>query len=446
MTLWFVLTVMIAVAAVLVSSPFIRRLERARLQSSGDLAVYRDQLREIASETALGLIDNAQAESASLEIKRRILAADRAGNPSNAPLSWQERRFAITAVTAIVIFGSIVLYAIVGSPDLPAATRQAAVEPSAVQPSTANSALKPASMQSAAQPQSATSSPPPATQTGAPPQTGLPPVEEMIQRLLTKLERNTQDPEGWRLLGWSYFSIERFADAANAYSKAIELRPASAEYRSARAEALIRGADGTVTPEARKDLDEAAKLDPKDSRARFFIGLAKEQAGDKAAAFADWNSLLADADPNEPWLSDLKQRVTDLRRDLGNDGATPPPAATPKASSPGLLETLRAADKKRPQGEPVARDPRPEDIRNAEKMAPEDRTAMIRGMVDGLASRLDQSPRDADGWIKLIRSRVVLGDAEQAKKSFQRALAVFTEDGPERTRIVEAAQQLGLNP
>jgi cytochrome c-type biogenesis protein CcmH len=437
MTLWFVLTVMIAIAAVLVSSPFIRRLERARLQSSGDLAVYRDQLREIENEAALGLIENAQAESASLEIKRRILAADRAGDPSNAPLSWQERRFAITAVTAIVIFGSIGLYAIVGSPGLPAATRQAAVEPSAVPPSIAN--LKPASVQ----PQSATSSP--ASQAGAQPQSGLPPVEEMIQRLLTKLERNAQDPEGWRVLGWSYFSIERFADAANAYSKSIELRPASAEYRSARGEALIRGADGIVTPEAKKDLDEAVKLDPKDSRARFFIGLAKEQAGDKAAALSDWNGLLADADPSEPWLSDLKRRVTDLRQDLGSDGAALPPAA-PKVSGSGLLEALKAADKAKPPSDPAARDPRPEDIRNAEKMAPENRTAMIRGMVDGLASRLDQSPRDADGWIKLIRSRVVLGEAEQAKKSFQRALAVFTEDGPERTRIVEAAQQLGLNP
>ncbi len=41
---------------------------------------------------------------------------------------------------------------------------------------------------------------------------------------------------------------------------------------------------------------------------------------------------------------------------------------------------------------------------------------MIRGMVDGLANRLEQQPRDAEGWIKLIRSRVVLGDAELANK------------------------------
>lgn len=71
---------------------------------------------------------------------------------------------------------------------------------------------------------------------------------------------------------------------------------------------------------------------------------------------------------------------------------------------------------------------------------------MIRGMVDGLANRLEQQPRDSEGWIKLIRSRVVLGDAELANKSLKRALSVFSEDGPERTQIVDAARQLGLGP
>jgi len=71
---------------------------------------------------------------------------------------------------------------------------------------------------------------------------------------------------------------------------------------------------------------------------------------------------------------------------------------------------------------------------------------MIRGMVDGLANRLEQQPRDAEGWIKLIRSRIVLGDTELANKSLERALTIFREDEPERTRIVDAARQLGLNP
>jgi cytochrome c-type biogenesis protein CcmH len=71
---------------------------------------------------------------------------------------------------------------------------------------------------------------------------------------------------------------------------------------------------------------------------------------------------------------------------------------------------------------------------------------MIQGMVDSLARRLEQSPRDADGWIKLIRSRVVLGEADLAKGALARGLAVFADDKQEQDRIAAAAQQLGLSP
>ena len=70
---------------------------------------------------------------------------------------------------------------------------------------------------------------------------------------------------------------------------------------------------------------------------------------------------------------------------------------------------------------------------------------MVQSMVDRLASRLEKSPRDADGWIKLIRSRVVLGEAELAKQALARSIEAFNDDTQERDRIIAAAQQLGLN-
>ena len=84
-------------------------------------------------------------------------------------------------------------------------------------------------------------------------------------------------------------------------------------------------------------------------------------------------------------------------------------------------------------------------MQTAEAMPPADRSIMIRVMVDGLADRLEQSPRDADGWIKLMRSRVVLGESELARQALARGLAVFADDAPERDRIVAAAHRLGLN-
>ncbi len=446
MILWLILTAMISAAAVLMSAPFIRRQERSRLQSAGNLAVYRDQLKEIESELAQGLIDGLQADNASTEIKRRILAAGNADEASGTPLSRHERNFAVTSVTAMVIFGSILLYVVVGSPELPSASptrasaeRQVATTSATSTPSTL------AATQAVARSPSAPPAPPSAPAVNGQPQTGLPPVEEMIERLQTRLQRNSKDPEGWRMLGWSYFSLERFADAADAYAKAIELRPDSADFHSARGEALVRGADGVVTREASKEFEQALQLDSKDPRARFFTGLAKEQAGDKQAALSDWNNLLADAAPTESWLPELKQRIAELRKDPG-DTSAPPPRAESNISVDAMRDFLRTEKAKQQAAETSSGGPTAEDVRKAEKMAPQDRTAMIRGMVDGLAARLDQSPGDADGWIKLIRSRVVLGESELARQSLQRALAFFKEEGPERDRIVDAARQLGIEP
>ncbi len=75
-----------------------------------------------------------------------------------------------------------------------------------------------------------------------------------------------------------------------------------------------------------------------------------------------------------------------------------------------------------------------------------DRQTMIRGMVDGLARRLERAPRDADGWIKLMRSRMVLGEGELAQQALARGLAAFADDASERSRISAAAQELGVAP
>jgi cytochrome c-type biogenesis protein CcmH len=431
MTLWLILTTMISVAAVLLSAPFVRRFGQPQSDLAGDLEVYRDQLREIENELRLGLIDDAQADAARIEIRRRALAADKIAQSAMPKLSQAERNFAMICVVAIVVFGSVALYAITGKADLPSVQGFAIAQRNAFAGGQESPSLEGASAQ--------TSGSESARQLQ--PQAGLPSVEEMIDRLVARLAQNPKDVEGWRTLGWSYANTSRFSEAGEAYAKAIELNPDSAEIRSARIEALVSAAGGKVTTEARKAIDDTLKLDPKDTRARLFEGLAKEQEGDRADALTEWVELLQDADPEEPWVSDLKDRVARLERDLGVDPATPP-SSSKSGSASRLLETLKA------QGEtPRATDkaPSPADVQRAEAMLPAERSDMIRGMVDGLANRLEQSPRDAEGWIKLIRSRMVLGEGELAKQALTRGLAVFADDPPERDRIAAAAQRLGLS-
>jgi tetratricopeptide (TPR) repeat protein len=80
----------------------------------------------------------------------------------------------------------------------------------------------------------------------------------------------------------------------------------------------------------------------------------------------------------------------------------------------------------------------------SDAMPPHERDAAIRAMVDGLAHRLESSPRDVEGWTRLMRSRVVLGETEVAATAFRKALEVFRDDAEASARITAAATELGL--
>src|SRR6185312_15864043 len=83
-------------------------------------------------------------------------------------------------------------------------------------------------------------------------------------------------------------------------------------------------------------------------------------------------------------------------------------------------------------------------IAKSEANPPHENDAAIRSMVDGLADRLEASPRDIEGWTRLMRSRVVLGEREVAATAFRKALEVFKDDLAASGKITAAAVELGL--
>jgi cytochrome c-type biogenesis protein CcmH len=80
----------------------------------------------------------------------------------------------------------------------------------------------------------------------------------------------------------------------------------------------------------------------------------------------------------------------------------------------------------------------------SEPMPPGEPDDAIRSMVDGLADRLESSPRDIEGWILIMRSRVVLGEREVAATAFRKALEVFKDDPGASGTLTAAAIELGL--
>jgi cytochrome c-type biogenesis protein CcmH len=243
MTLWLVLVVLAAGAAILVALPFLRA--RADAGPPTDATeILKAELAQVSLDQAVGEIDAPAADVARLEAERRLLAA--AATPAEPKVTSSATIDRVTAgvVIAVVVIGAIALYAAMGKPNLPAAPAMAA---GATQPAVA---AAPAAAQ------------------------GLPDVDTMIAGLEQKLKDKPNDVEGWRMLGWSYFSTQKYPQAVAGYAHAVALNPASASLQSAYGEALAKAADGRITPEARKAFDTALKLDPTDQRARSYLGLA----------------------------------------------------------------------------------------------------------------------------------------------------------------------------
>ena len=257
---------------------------------------------------------------------------------------------------------------------------------------------------------------------------GLAPVDDMIGALAKRLEANPDNPEGWRMLGWSYFHTGHYAESVKAYAKAVELQPQSAGFQAMYGEAMTRAAKDIVTPEAKAAFEVALKLDPAEPRARYFMGLAKLQEGDKRGALQSWTALLREAGAGGEWAPDLRTRVAALAAEIGI------------SLDPALLKAEAAP----PVPPATVQGPTAADVKAAESMPEQDRNAAIRRMVDGLTARLARSPKDADGWIMLIRSRSVLGDKDAAKDALRNALLVFAGEDAEKSRIVAAARELGV--
>src|SRR5688572_25880832 len=194
MTLWLILTAFMGGAALIVLAPFFFG-GRAK-ETPTSLDVYKDQLAEVDRDKAQGLIDEAEAASARLEIERRILAAGRADGTATRTISPNWQYHMATGVAAVVVLGSVGLYAAIGRPDLPSAHNQALALNGQQTAQTA----------------------------GAPQQQDGGDPNAMVKRLEKRLADNPNDADGWRVLGWSYYNMGRHKDAISAYRRAVDLQ------------------------------------------------------------------------------------------------------------------------------------------------------------------------------------------------------------------------------
>ncbi len=269
MTLWIIFAVMTAAAMLAVLWPLGRRA--ASGSGGNDVLVYQDQLEEIGRDRNAGLIGQAEAEAARVEVSRRLLAAADAqenagGTQRDTAQSLQQRRLvAILGLIAVLIL-PLGLYLALGSPDIPG------------QPAFARTTA---------------------------PQNGQS-IEALVSQVEAHLAKSPDDGAGWEVIAPVYSRLGRFDDAAAAWRKSIAINGENAARDAGLGEALVAAANGVVTDDAKQSFTKAVANDPKDPKARYFLGLADEQDGNREAAAARWRAMLQDAPPDAPWVGFVK--------------------------------------------------------------------------------------------------------------------------------------------
>jgi cytochrome c-type biogenesis protein CcmH len=292
--LWLAFAVVTLATLAVLLWPLLRAPAPLRARADYDLGVYHAQLAELDADTERGLIAPGSADAARTEIQRRMLAA----TPS--PASADDRSARKTAAIAIAVtlpVAAALLYMAYGHPNIPGApyAERLKHEPAVI---LADAGAK-MEAQLAAKPSIA----------------------------------------GYRRLAEFYLRTNDIPRAATAQKRAMQLGADSAADWADLGEIEVVAAQGAVGPEALASFAQALKREPREPRARFYIGLAEAEIGRARRAVAIWRDLERDSKSDAPWLPVLRRQIAAASKSGGFDPATVPP----EAPSPAMLDQAVAA-------------------------------------------------------------------------------------------------------
>lgn len=382
MLFWVAAAILTCITVLALIAPLqrIRRTGGPDSAAAADVAVYRDQLREIDSDRERGLISDEDAEAARIEVSRRLLKAADAAQADRAATTddpGPRRRLIATAAAACVVpIAAAGLYLMKGRPDLPDQSRAARLQ--------------------------------------------IPvnemPVTEMLARVEARLAEHPEDGRGWDVIAPIYARVGRLQAAALAYQKAIEINGANLNRVMRLGQLHVRLGGGRVSDSARSLFKQALSFDPTNVEAAYWLAAAHEQRGNRAAAAQGYRDLLTRSDIPGEWRDAIGTRLAAV------------------ASAPTDQERDRSG----------SAGPSQDDVAAANQMTAEQRREMIEGMVARLAQRLDEDGSDPAAWVRLVRSYLVLGDRARAVATIDRARTALVDNAQGLAEINKAAEAFGL--
>jgi cytochrome c-type biogenesis protein CcmH len=272
--------VLIAGALLFVVPPLLRRSSRAgATRDAVNVAVYRDQLRELDADLRAGTLASDQHEKARREIEARLLADVGGGEaPAQSP---RHARAAALALGLAVPICTLAVYVAVGNPR-------------ALLPQTAEGG----------------------NQHGLSAQQ----FEALVSRLAARLKDNPEDAEGWMMLGRSYAVLERFSESSEAYAKAAARMPRDAQLLADYADALAMAQGRTLQGEPEKIILRALTIDPDNVKALLLAGTAAFNRSDHPAAIRHWKRVLGLLPKESDMIQRVQASIAEARSLAGSPG------------------------------------------------------------------------------------------------------------------------------
>ncbi len=298
---WLIAAVLAAVALLVVLRPLVKRSGVGWLsRREANIAIYRDELRELDADLAAGTLAREDYERSRLELEARLLE-DLAAEEPVATLPGGRRAALALGVALPVV--ALVVYLAAGNPG--------ALAPQMAMPTAAQ-------------------------------------IEAMVARLAAKLEENPGDVEGWKLLGRSYTVLGRYPQAVAAYAKAAERAPRDAQLLADFADALAMARGQRLAGEPERLVARALEIDAKNLKALALAGSAAYERQDYARAAELWSRMLPLVAPGSEDARSIAENVEEAKKLAGIGGSSTKAAS----AHPGVRGTVRLAPALRKQVKP----------------------------------------------------------------------------------------------
>jgi cytochrome c-type biogenesis protein CcmH len=288
------LGVLVALAFVLSTLLRARSPATAAARRDVNVAVYRDQLRELEADRANGALPEEQYQSARQELELRL--ADDALVPDAAADAVSRGARGLGYVLAVALpaaaFG---LYFWLGNPaalHVPVAGGD----------------------------------------------DGAHDIMAMVRQVEERAQANPDDVRAWEILARTYGALDRWTDSLRAYEQALRLRPDTPALMTGYAEALAVTGNGNLAGQPMELVRKALEIDPDDAKGLELAGLGAFQVGDFAQAARYLKRLHALLQPDSEFAHDVlaAQQEAERRAAAGGGGLDDlmaSPAANPAAAT-----------------------------------------------------------------------------------------------------------------